>query len=104
MESKAIIWLAVIVILVAVILLVVAIIVIHNNKQSPESLERGLIWLYIATAATFIAGFMTAVAAELRPNICQLPYSGKYISADLVSGTPSTLNEPNVIVVPRTSF
>lgn len=96
MEDKAIIWLVVIVILVAVILLIISIIVIHNNKSNPQDLERGLIWLYIATGATFIAAFMAAVAAELRPNICQLPYSGQYISTDLI-GQP----EPNVLVVPR---
>lgn len=92
MANKTIIWLAVIVILVALIILVIAIIVIHSTKDNPKRLELGLIWLYIGTILVFFAGLMVAIAAELTTNICQLPYSGKYIPTDKLSGI-----QPNVI-------
>jgi len=100
MQDNTIIWVAVIVILVALIILIISIVVIHNLKDHPDpnKLEVGLIWLYVGTGLVFLAGLMTAIAAELTPEVCRLPYSGQIVPRTNVTNGKV---ESNVISVPR---
>jgi hypothetical protein len=84
MPGKALAWIASLVGLIALILIIVAIIVIRQTWDDPERRELGMIWLYLAAGAIFIAALMIAISAEIRPNICQLPYSGKIISTSII--------------------
>ncbi len=79
MPGKSLSWAASLVGLVALILIIVAIIVIRQTWNDINRREHGMVWLYIAAGAVFIAALMMAIAAELRPNMCQLPYSSRVI-------------------------
>nr|QBK90734.1 MAG: hypothetical protein LCPAC201_00350 [Pithovirus LCPAC201] len=80
MPGKSLLWAAALVGLVALILIIVAIIVIRQTWNDPERRELGMIWLYLAAGTIFVAALMTAIAAELRPNLCRLPYSNQIIT------------------------
>ena len=101
MADNTVVWLAVIIILVSVIMLVISIVIIHATKDDPDpnKLDIGLIWLYIGVALVFLAGLITAIAAEITPNLCQLPYSGEYVPVESIGS--GGINRQNVIIVPR---
>ncbi len=82
MADKSLIWLAVLISLIALIFIVIAIIAVRATWDDPERREFGALWLYLAAGAIFITGLMTAVAAEMTPNLCQLPYSGSYVPVE----------------------
>lgn len=79
MPGKSLSWAASLVGLVALILIIVAIIVIRQTWNDINRRELGMVWLYIAAGAVFVAALMMAIAAELRPNTCQLKYSNRII-------------------------
>lgn len=59
------------------ILLLISIAAIRNTWTNPDTRERGIIFLYVATIAAFFLAFIAFVSAEQTPNACILPYSGK---------------------------
>ncbi len=79
MPGKSLSWAASLVGLVALILIIVAIIVIRQTWHDVQKRELGMIWLFLAAGAIFVAALMMAIAAELKPNLCRLKYSGREI-------------------------
>ena len=59
------------------LLLIVSIVAIRNTWDSPDTRERGIVFLYVATVVAFFLAFIAFVSAEQTPNACTLPYSGK---------------------------
>ena len=81
MRSTA--WLAVLVSLIAFILVIVAIVIIRSTWNDPIRRETGIIWLYVAVVARFVATLTMALAADKTVNVCRLPYSSQIVQERL---------------------
>ena len=76
---KTLAWLATLVALISFILILIGILAVRATWDQNKPSESAFIWLYIGTTGVFVSAMMMAISAETRPNLCQLPYSGKYV-------------------------
>lgn len=76
--SRAFRWAIVLGALISFALVLISIIVIRSTWHDEDRRESGIIWLYASAIAIFLTGVGSALSAEVTPDICRMPYSGRF--------------------------